>query len=240
MLQRIRTIKPEFFRHEGLYDLEKESGLPIRVAFAGLWTCCDREGRFRWRPRELKTLILPYDDVDFSEILRILTHGSRVSDASSTREALVSDASSTRGYCEFYTVNGEGFGYIPTWKRHQRVNPRERASELPGPTQMPLNYELDASSTREARVEHATATRAVREREQVNHKTPLPPVKRGEIQTIEWAHELIEIEMGRKHRLPPLGMYVGTMASEVAAALTRKGFPARVCHPGAGEEEKKG
>ena len=61
MTQRIRTVKPEFFQHEGLFDLEQFSGLPIRVAFAGLWTCCDREGRFKWRSRQLKTDILPYD-----------------------------------------------------------------------------------------------------------------------------------------------------------------------------------
>ena len=45
-MARIRTIKPEFFRHEGLYELEQETGFAIRVAFAGLWTACDREGRF--------------------------------------------------------------------------------------------------------------------------------------------------------------------------------------------------
>jgi hypothetical protein len=58
MNQRIRTIKPELFRHEGLFDLEIETKLPIRVAWMGLFTCSDREGRFPWRPRVLKTMIL--------------------------------------------------------------------------------------------------------------------------------------------------------------------------------------
>jgi hypothetical protein len=34
-MARIRTIKPEFFRHGGLFDAEIETGLPLRVAFAG-------------------------------------------------------------------------------------------------------------------------------------------------------------------------------------------------------------
>jgi hypothetical protein len=51
---RIRTIRPDFFLHDGLFDLESNSRLPLRLAFAGLWTQCDREGRFKWRPRRLK------------------------------------------------------------------------------------------------------------------------------------------------------------------------------------------
>ena len=34
---RIRTIKPEFFTHEILYEAEIRFKLPLRVAFAGLW-----------------------------------------------------------------------------------------------------------------------------------------------------------------------------------------------------------
>jgi hypothetical protein len=44
---RIRTIKPEFFSHEALFDGERETGLPLRLAFIGLLCQCDREGRFR-------------------------------------------------------------------------------------------------------------------------------------------------------------------------------------------------
>ena len=28
---RIRTVKPEFFKHEVLHDLEQETGLPIKT-----------------------------------------------------------------------------------------------------------------------------------------------------------------------------------------------------------------
>src|SRR4051812_45234679 len=86
---RIRSIKPEFFLHEGLYELEQEAGLPIRVAFAGLWCAADREGRFKWEPRKLGVMILPYDGLEFSRVL---------------------DALSTRGFVVKYTSEGSDFG----------------------------------------------------------------------------------------------------------------------------------
>lgn len=140
---RIRTIKPEFFKHEQLFDAEVETGLPLRVAFAGLWTQCDREGRFDWRPRALKTDILPYDDVDFSRVL---------------------DALSTRGFVVRYTCQGNEYGYIPTWHKHQVINNRESKSDIPGRAENKSELidntgEADASATRAARVEHALSTR---------------------------------------------------------------------------------
>lgn len=111
-MARIRTVKPGFFRHGKLYDLERETGLPIRIGFAGLWTAADREGRFRWEPRELKLDCLPHDEVDFARVL---------------------DALASRGFIVKYTSNDEVFGFIPGWSRHQIVNNREVASSLPDP-----------------------------------------------------------------------------------------------------------
>ncbi len=128
-MARIRSIKPEFFKHEELFDAEMETGFPLRVAFSGLWTVCDREGRFEWRPRKLKTDVMPYDDIDFSRVL---------------------DALATRGFIVKYTVDGDEYGYVPSWNRHQIINNREAKSSIPQP---PENIEAsDASSTREARV----------------------------------------------------------------------------------------
>ncbi len=111
-MARIRTIKPDFFRHGGLFDAEQETGLPLRLAFTGLWTACDREGRFAWKPRELKLDALPFDEVDFSRVL---------------------DALWTRGHIIKYAVNGVIYGCIPSWHDHQVVNNREAASVLPEP-----------------------------------------------------------------------------------------------------------
>lgn len=109
-MPRIRTVKPALARHELLFELERETGLPIRFAWALLPTVCDREGRFRWRPRDMKLDILPYDDCDFSHVL---------------------DAWLTRGQVVKYRVGHEWYGCVPTFKRHQHINNKEPGSELP-------------------------------------------------------------------------------------------------------------
>lgn len=111
-MARIRTIKPSFFRHELLFEAETESGLPIRLAFCGLWTACDREGRFQWKPRALKLDCLPYDDVDFNLVLETLVK---------------------YGFVVKYSIGEDSYGTIPSWDKHQHINQREQASELPPP-----------------------------------------------------------------------------------------------------------
>src|SRR5574337_598051 len=113
-MARIRSIKPDFFRHESLFEAERETKLPLRLAYAGLWTAADREGRFKWSARQLKLDCLPYDDVDFSRVL---------------------DALTTRGFIVKYTANGSDYGFIPSWKDHQVINNREAASTLPEPNE---------------------------------------------------------------------------------------------------------
>jgi hypothetical protein len=132
---RIRTIKPEFFTHEGLFEAEQETKLPIRIAFAGLWCVADREGRFKWEPRRIGVQILPYDAIDFSRVLHALT---------------------TRGFVLKYRVNDAWFGWIPSFSKHQVINNRESDSVLPDFAENGANTEeIDACATREARDDHA-------------------------------------------------------------------------------------
>ncbi|CAJ3303494.1 Replication protein 15 [Burkholderia pseudomallei] len=138
---RIRTVKPELFTHEGLFEAEQETGLPLRVAFIGLFTCADREGRFKWRPRTLKLAVLPHDEVDFSRVL---------------------DALLTRGFLVKYSPEtGEEIGLIPTFTKHQVINNRETPSDLPDP---PADLDLTGvptrTPTRDSRVPDASPTRA--------------------------------------------------------------------------------
>ena len=129
---RIRTVKPELFKHGELFDAEQESGLPLRLAFIALFTCCDRAGRFKWRPRELKVDCLPHDTLDFSRVLDVLA---------------------TRGFVVRYAdTAGVEYGCIPSFGRHQVINNREKDSELPSPTETGI-------VTRDARVDDATTTR---------------------------------------------------------------------------------
>ena len=147
---RIRTIKPEYFVHEGLFDLERETGFPIRVAFAGLWCAADRRGRFKDEPRKLKVQILPYDDVDFSRVL---------------------DALSTRGFIVKHACSEGSFYVIPSFEKHQVINNRERESELPDPAGC---QRVDACPTRAPRVTDACCKEG-KGREPSTHTGAEPP-----------------------------------------------------------------
>lgn len=133
-MARIRTIKPDFFRHEGLFEAEQETKLPLRVAYAGLWTACDRQGRFKWQPKRLKLDTLPFDDVDFS---------------------LVLDELVKHGFILKYQVDGETYGVVKSWGRHQLINNREAESTIPPPPECLVN---PLTLTREARVNDASGT----------------------------------------------------------------------------------
>jgi len=112
MRMRIRTAKPEALKDEELWDLELSTGLPLYRAFQGLWMAADREGRFEWRPRMLKSEILPYWTGDFVAALEALA---------------------TAGFIVRYTVAGREYGLVPNLPKHQRFDHREPPSELPAP-----------------------------------------------------------------------------------------------------------
>ena len=103
-MARIRTIKPEFFRHEGLQDLASEHGAHVMLVFAGLWGHCDKAGRFEWRPRQLKLDILPFLNFDMAETLEILEAG---------------------GMVKRYEAGGKMYGVIDSFPEHQRLSGKE-------------------------------------------------------------------------------------------------------------------
>lgn len=113
MRQRIRTFKPELFKHERLWDLQQQvPELPLFQTFLGLISAADREGRFEWRPRALKSDIAPYWDGHFEKVLRTLERG---------------------GFIVSYTVGGREYGWVPGFTKHQRIDHHEPKSELPAP-----------------------------------------------------------------------------------------------------------
>lgn len=129
-MARIRTVKPDLFRHEALFEAEIETKLPLRLAFIGLFTTCDREGRFKWKPKTLKLDVMPYDEIDFSRVL----------------EALVA-----HGFIVKYDFENELYGCIPSWLKHQVINNKESKSLLP-------SIDSATNLTREPRVSHASTT----------------------------------------------------------------------------------
>ena len=60
-MARIRSVKPDFFKHLELNELENSyPGQYIMLVYEGLWTQCDKNGVFFCNAKVLKTDILPY------------------------------------------------------------------------------------------------------------------------------------------------------------------------------------
>jgi hypothetical protein len=149
---RIRTVKPQFFQDERLYDIEINTGLPIRVIFIGLWCVADREGRFDWNPRRLKVQILPHDEsVDFGAALEALSEGGFIFD---------------------YHSGGKDFGCIPGFRSHQVINNRESPSSRPDP----VSDDPEKPSVEKPSVEKPSAKKPVVEKPVVEKPVVEKPV----------------------------------------------------------------
>jgi uncharacterized phage protein (TIGR02220 family) len=121
---RIRTVKPDFFRHEGLQDLEASN--PKRypmLVFAGLWGHCDKAGRFEWKPRTLKLDILPFLDFEMAQTLTLLE---------------------AHRFVRRYTVDGKAYGVIDSFSEHQRINGRESQEPERYPEPPPIHDEEES------------------------------------------------------------------------------------------------
>lgn len=104
-MARIRSIKPSFFRHEKLQDLEIENpGKFVMLTFVGIWTLCDSKGRFEYKPRHIKLDVLPFLPYDISETLDILCQNE---------------------FILKYQINGLLYGFIPSFLSHQRITGKE-------------------------------------------------------------------------------------------------------------------
>ena len=122
-MARIRTIKPEFFTSEDIVELDPI----VRLLYIALWCEADKEGRLSWKPKTFKMRYFPADTCDIE---------------------LMCDALVTRGLVCLY---GDSFAYIPSFKSHQHINPREKESELPTPNIDACGTRRDASVTVDAR-----------------------------------------------------------------------------------------
>lgn len=104
-MARIRTIKPEFFTSEDIVTLTPLA----RLLYIALWCEADREGRLKWKPVTFKMRYLPKDDIDIEKIGGELIERRHV------------------------LLYGDGLAWLPKFKDHQYINPREAASVLPSP-----------------------------------------------------------------------------------------------------------
>ena len=135
-MARIRTIKPEFFTSEDIVELDPLA----RLLYIALWCEADKEGRLQWKPKTFKMRYFPGDSCDIDALC---------------------DALVTRRLVCLY---GDGLAYIPSFKDHQHINPRETDSKLPDPDEY-VSRDSDASVTREARDSDAQGGREGKGRE---------------------------------------------------------------------------
>lgn len=126
-MARIRTIKPEFFRHEGLQDLEQDNpGSYVMLVFAGLWGHCDKLGRFEWKPRTLKLDILPFLSFDMATTMGLLLGA---------------------GFLRKYVAeDGREYGEVNSFEKHQRINGKEAQEDgkFPDPVEYRTGSDCEA------------------------------------------------------------------------------------------------
>lgn len=129
-MARIRTVKPEFFTSEDILQLSPMA----RLLYIGIWCEADREGRLAWKPNTLKIRYLPADNVDINALCDELLSAGLV------------------------VTYGDDLAFVPSFPRHQHINPRESASIFPDPDE-----ENARVTTRQARVSDAQVGRKGKE-----------------------------------------------------------------------------
>lgn len=146
-MARIRTIKPDFFTSEDIVLLSPLA----RLFYIALWCEADKEGRFAWKPKTFKLRYLPGDNCDI--------------------EALADELLNARLVMLY---EGGTLAYIPSFGKHQHINPRETASVLPDPNTTPKRTRAPRVADASPREEDAQGGR-----EGKGSINPLPPAGGG-------------------------------------------------------------
>jgi|tagenome__1003787_1003787.scaffolds.fasta_scaffold20979335_6 hypothetical protein len=111
-MARIRSIKPEIVGSEQL----GRASIPARLLFTWLIPCADDGGRFRAAPELLRGLIFPYDN-----------------DVTNDDVATWLGQLTAAGLVRVYEVEGQTYGELTGWERHQRID-NARRLVFPPPT----------------------------------------------------------------------------------------------------------
>ncbi len=112
---RARLLKPGFFTDQKLAKLPHGA----RLLFAGLWCLADREGRLIDSPRWIGGQVFPHDDETIDREVPVWLA-----------------ALESSGFILRYAVDRSKFIQVKNFRKHQTVNQREAASEIPAPPEM--------------------------------------------------------------------------------------------------------
>jgi hypothetical protein len=126
-MARVRNIKPEFYSHEELQDMEVEHPeLHPMLVFSGLWTQCEWSGVFSWSVRKLHLSILPFLEFDFEKSLEFLEK---------------------HGFIKKFSRGGKDYGYVHTFTRYQAISGNEKSQPLKHPVPNAKELERDYADT---------------------------------------------------------------------------------------------
>jgi hypothetical protein len=124
-MARIRNIKPEFYSHEELQDMEAEHPeLHPMLVFSALWTQCEWSGVFHWSIRKLKLAILPFLEYDIEKALEYLEQ---------------------HGFIKKFVQDDKEYGYVHNFVKYQAISGKEKDQELKYP--VPTIEELSGNET---------------------------------------------------------------------------------------------
>jgi hypothetical protein len=123
-MARIRNIKPEFYSHELLNDLQSQyPELNPMLVFSGLWTQCENSGVFSWSIRKLKLAILPFVEFDLEKSLNLLEK---------------------HGFVKQFVKDGRNYGFVYNFTKYQAISGSEKSMELKYP--IPTGKDLSENS----------------------------------------------------------------------------------------------
>ena len=115
-MARIRTVKPDFFDSGTLAKISRNA----RLTFVGLFTLADDEGRLRDLPKKIAGELFPYDD-----------------DVTAAQITTWLDELASVGSLVRYSVRGDKFMAIPSWRNHQKID-HPTASRIPAPPEVEI------------------------------------------------------------------------------------------------------
>lgn len=107
-MARIRSVKPDFWEDEKVGRVPRDA----RLLWIAIWNQADDVGRFRADPRLLSRQAFPYD----SDALEVVVAGLA--------------ALSKAGLIRLYVVEGQQYGDIPNFLKHQRIS-KPQPSKFP-------------------------------------------------------------------------------------------------------------
>jgi hypothetical protein len=126
-MARIRNVKPEFFSHEELQDMELERpDLHPMLVFSALWTQCEWSGVFSWSIRKLKLSILPFLDFNLEESLEYLEN---------------------HGFIKKFSRYRKDYGYVYNFTKYQAISGNEKGQPLKYPVPTEKELERDYTDT---------------------------------------------------------------------------------------------